>query len=125
MISTEYNDTGWTIHNDIQSVTVGINYRIGFCRDQNQTPMLIRLGVKHTALFLREAGLQFIPNKKPAKLFHSGLVWDNEVGRHGRLCYKACGMLVPFKFNDRRIYGIAVEGEMKPSKVDSAKPTKK
>lgn len=113
MISTE-----WTIHNDTQSVTVGINHRIGLCRKQGETPALIRLGVKHTSLFLKEARLQFIPNKKPGELFHSGLAWDN-VGE--KLCYKTCGRLVPFLFNDRRIYGIVVVGETRPTKKKATK----
>lgn len=117
MISTD-----WTIHNDLQSVTVGINRRLGLCRKRGEFPVLIRLGVKHTALFLQEARLQFIPNKKPSELFHSGLVWDDA---SGRLCYDTRRRLVPFCFNDKSIYGIVVVGERKVARDANKEPQNK
>ncbi|MGE5572946.1 MAG: hypothetical protein ACM3ZU_08020 [Bacteroidota bacterium] len=104
-------DPEWTIHNDLQSVTVGINTRIGILRKQGLVPTLIRLGMYHTRLFMKEACLDYIPNKKPARIIHSGLAWDDE---NKRLCYLSVTK-VPFKFNDRSIYGIAVEGRPEPN----------
>ena len=76
------NDSNWTIHNDLQSVTVGINTRIWLLRRQKMVPTLIRLGRKHTRLFLREAAMQCIP-KKPRRIYHQGLVWDDVYNRLG------------------------------------------
>ena len=99
------NDSNWTIHNDRQSVTVGINTRIWLLRRQKMVPTLIRLGRKHTRLFLREAAMQCIPNKKPRRLYHQGLVWDDE---NNRLGYSR--RMIPIRFNDYKIHGIVVEG---------------
>lgn len=100
------DDPNWTIHNDCQSVTVGINTRLWLLRRQKMVPTLIRLGRRHTRLFLWEAGMHYIPSKKPRRLYHQGLVWDNE---NNRLCYGR--RMIPFRFNDRSIHGIVVEGK--------------
>jgi hypothetical protein len=99
------DDPDWTIHNDLQSVTVGINTRIWLLRRQGMTPTLIRLGRLHTRLFLKEAAMHYIPNKKPRRIYHQGLLWDN---KNNRLCYGR--HMIPFQFNDRSIHGIVVEG---------------
>jgi hypothetical protein len=106
---------GWTIHNDRDSVTVGINVRIRLCRQQGLVPSLIRLGRYHTRLFLKEASMDFIPNRKPSRIIHSGLVWDE---RHNRLAYSRAK--IPFRFNDTSIHGIVVEGRprQRRSKMD-------
>lgn len=100
------DDPNWTIHNDCQSVTVGINTRIWLLRRQKMVPTLIRLGRLHTRLFLKEASMQCIPSKKPRRIIHQGLFWDDELNR---LCYGR--HMIPIRFNDYSIYGIAVEGK--------------
>lgn len=107
MSDNNYIDPEWTIKNDRQSVTVGINTRIWLCRKKKLKPTLIRLGREHTALFLKEHGLWVIPNKKPRRLASNHVVWDEE---NNRLCY-ASRTAIPIKFNDPKIIGIAVEGE--------------
>lgn len=102
----DYIDPNWTIKNDRQSVTVGINTRIWLCRKKGLRPTLIRLGREHTRLFLREHSLQAIPNKKPRRLISGHLFWDEE---NQRLCYSKA--MIPIRFNDPKIIGIAVEGE--------------
>lgn len=99
------DDPNWTIHNDCQSVTVGINTRIWLLRRQKMVPTLIRLGRLHTRLFLKEAAMHYIPNKKPRRIYHQGLLWDD---KNNRLGYSR--LMIPFRFNDRSIYGIVVEG---------------
>jgi hypothetical protein len=97
--------TDWTIQNDRQSVTVGINTRLSQLRKQGLVPALIRLGKDHTRLFLREHGLSFIPNRKPRALVSDHLVWDPVTNR---LCYTS--RMIPIRFNDLLLHGIAVEG---------------
>jgi hypothetical protein len=99
------DDPNWTIHNDCQSVTVGINTRIWLLRRQRMVPTLIRLGRKHTRLFLKEAAMHYIPNKKPRRIIHQGLFWDDT---NNRLCYSR--RMIPIRFNDYKIHGIVVEG---------------
>lgn len=96
-------DPNWTIHNDRQSVTVGINTRLWLCAKQGLQPTLIRLGREHTRLFLREHALDAVP-RGPVKTPANYLVWDGE-----HTCY-ASRTLIPIKFNDPKIIGIAVEG---------------
>lgn len=110
--SNEKKPLEWTIHNDKQSVTVGINTRFWLLRQQNMVPTLIRLGKAHTRLFMKECGLSFIPNRKPQRLIPNTLAWDEE---NHRLLYKG-PVLVPIKFNDPLIHGIAVEGKPRPPK---------
>jgi hypothetical protein len=55
-------DPNWTIQNDRQSVTVGINTRLWILRQQNMVPTLIRLGKEHSRLFWEERGIDYIPN---------------------------------------------------------------
>ena len=112
----EFIDPNWTIHNDKQSVTVGINTRLWQIYKQKMQPTLIRLGREHTALFLREHFLQVVPNKKPRRMLSSHLVWDDV---SIRLCYKS-RTLIPISFNDYSIIGIAVEAE---PKTQRSKPT--
>jgi hypothetical protein len=104
--TTDYLDPNWTIHNDRQSVTVGINTRIRLLRKKGMQPTLIRLGRENTRLFLREHSLQAIPNKKPRRLISGHLFWDEE---NRQLCYSKA--MIPIQFNDSKIIGIAVEGE--------------
>jgi hypothetical protein len=103
-------DPKWTIHNDKQSVTVGINTRFWILRQQNMVPTLIRLGKEHTRLFLREHGLAFIPNR-PYPFLTPYLFWDPE-----RRCICYTKRMIPIRFNDPLIHGIFVEGEPKPKK---------
>jgi hypothetical protein len=104
-----YLDPDWTIHDDRLSVTVGINTRLWLCRRQEMKPTLIRLGREHTRLFLREHSLYVIPNKKPRRLISGHLFWDEE---NRRLCYSR--RMIPIRFNDPKIIGIAVEAEKQP-----------
>lgn len=91
MGDNNYIDPEWTIQNDRQSVTVGINTRLWLCRKKGLQPTLIRLGRKHTRLFLRENALgNLTPQTAPQ-------------------AQRYCG--IPIKFNDTAIYGIAVESE--------------
>jgi hypothetical protein len=99
------DDPNWTIHNDRQEVTVGINTRIWLLRRQRMVPTLIRLGREHTRLLLKEAGMHYIPNKKPRHIIHQGLFWDDT---NNRLCYSR--RMIPIRFNDYKIHGIVVEG---------------
>lgn len=111
----DYIDPEWTINNDRQSVTVGINTRLWILRQQNMIPTLIRLGKEHTRLFLKEHGLWFIPNG-PTPLLSNHLVWDEE---NHRWCYTK--RMIPIKFNDTSIHGIAAEGIPKPPKKSNKK----
>lgn len=110
----KFIDPNWTIHNDRQEVTVGINNRLWILRQKKMIPTLIRLGRVHTRLFLKEAGMHYIPNKKPRRIIHQGLFWDDA---DNRLCYSK--RMIPIKFNDSKIHGIAVEGVPKPEKPRS------
>ncbi len=104
-----YVDPNWTIHADRKSVTVGINTRLWLCRKKRLRPTLIRLGREHTRLFLRECGLHVIPNRRPSRIVAQNLYWDEE---NRRLCYSKA--MIPIRFNDTKIIGIAVEGEPLP-----------
>jgi len=108
-------DPRWTVQNDLQSVTVGINTRLWICKKQGFVPTLIRLGRAHTRLLLREHGLRYIPNR-PFSTAAGLLQWDPD-----RRCITYGRQRVPMKLNDRLIYGIAVEG--KPSDPERRKPT--
>ncbi len=103
-------DPQWTIHNDRQSVTVGINTRLWLCRKLGLRPTLIRLGREHTRLFMREHSLQVISSRKPLRLPSGLLFWDET---SCRLCYSK--RMIPIRFNDPLIIGVAVEGELKSS----------
>jgi hypothetical protein len=94
----------WTIHNDRQSVTVGINYKIGLCRKQGSKPVLIRLGKEHSHLFWIERGVEYIPNR-PLKLVSGDVSWNEE---HHCWCYSK--RLIPMRFNDYKVVGIVVDG---------------
>lgn len=111
----DYIDPEWTIKNDRQSVTVGINTRLWLLNKQGMVPVLIRLGREHTRLFLREHGLNYIPNK-PYPFPTPYLFWDAE-----RKCICYTKRMIPIKFNDPTIYGIAVEGVPKPPKSKKRK----
>ncbi len=108
-------DPNWTIHNDRQSVTVGINTRFWILRKQGLKPTLIRLGREHTRLFLKEQGLSYIPNR-PFKSISGSLFWDPD-----RRCICYTKRMIPIKFNDPQIIGIAAEGEPKPPKPSRRK----
>ncbi len=95
----------WYMPQDKLSVHVGINHRIGLFRKQKMVPTLIRLGREHTRLLLKEAGMHYIPNKKPRHIIHQGLFWDDT---NNRLCYSK--RMIPIRFNDPKIHGIVVEG---------------
>lgn len=79
----------WTMENDKQSVHVGINHRIGLCRQQRLIPVRILLGREHSFLFMCESGWQAIPK-----------------GPH---YYGPKNTKIPLLFNTPHIYGIAIE----------------
>jgi hypothetical protein len=74
-------------------------------------PTLIRLGREHTRLFLKEAGMSHIPSSKPERIIHQNLYWSDDLK-----CFCYSKRMIPIKFNDRKIYGIAAEGVPKPEK---------
>lgn len=87
----------WTIHNDRQSVTVGVNTRIWLCRQRNEIPIRILLGREHSYLFMREKGWNAIPR-----------------GPH------FCGPKnrpIPLVLNAPGIYGVAVETIPRPTRA--------
>ena len=77
----------WTIHNDRQSVSVGINARIGILKRQKKKPVRIRLGGWASQQFLKEHWLEHVPRET---FYYAGL---------------------PVIFNDPKVIGIAVEGD--------------
>jgi hypothetical protein len=103
-------DPNWSLQNDFQSVTVGINTRLWILRQQGLTPTLIRLGKEHSRLFWKERGVGFIP-AGPLKLISGDVFWDE--GHH---CWCYSRKMIPMQFNSKGIIGIAVEGEPKPKK---------
>lgn len=103
-------DPKWTIQNDHQSVTVGINTRLWILRQENKLPTLIRLGKEHSLLFWKERGVYYIPNK-PLKLISGDVYWDGE--KH---CWCYSKRMIPMRFNDPQIIGIAAEGVPRPEK---------
>jgi hypothetical protein len=95
----------WYMPQDKLSVHVGINQRLWLVSQQGLVPTLIRLGKEHTRLFWRECGFWYVPRPRtPTPFGH--VTWDPE---RACWCYKG-RTLVPMRFNDRLIYGIAVEG---------------
>jgi hypothetical protein len=100
----DFIDPNWTIKNDLQSVTVGINTRLWILHQQGMVPTLIRLGKEHSRLFWKERGVGFIPSR-PLKLISGDVFWSEE---HRCWCYSK--RMIPMRFNDRGIIGIAVEG---------------
>lgn len=95
----------WTIHNDRQSVTVGINHRLRLVKEQNMEAVLIRLGKEHSRLFWKERGVSFIPIGE-TKLISGDVEWSNE----HRCWFYLTRPPVPMRFNDPKIIGIAVDG---------------
>jgi len=103
----DYIDPNWTIHNDRQSVTVGINTRLWLCRKQGVVPTLIRLGKEHSRLFWLERGVPFIPSGS-TPLISGDVSWDGE-----KRCWCYGSLRTPMRFNDSKIYGIALETRLK------------
>lgn len=106
----------WYMPQDKLDITVGINHRLWILNQKGMVPTLIRLGKEHTRLFLRAAGMSYIPNRKPERIIHQNLYWDDG---NNRLCYSK--RMIPIKFNDPKIYGIAVDGVPKPDKKKKPK----
>lgn len=106
----------WTIHNDRQSVTVGINHRLGLVKEQNMDAVLIRLGKEHSRLFWKERGVPFIPSGE-TKLISGDVQWNDE---HNCWFYLTRPP-VPMRFNDPKIVGIAVDGAPKPANLKKGK----
>lgn len=106
-------DPNWTIENDRQSVTVGINTRLWILNQQKMIPALIRLGKDHSRLFWKERGVDYIPNK-PIKLVSGDVTWDAD--QH---CWCYTKRKIPIRFSDPTIIGIAVEGIPKSGKQKS------
>lgn len=88
----------WTLRNDLQAVTVGINWRIGDVKKAGMVPSLIKLGKLHTRLFLREHHLSAVPREP----------WAYSNAK------------IPVQFNAPGIVGIVVEGVPKPAKSKPA-----
>lgn len=103
-------DPEWTIENDRLSVTVGINTRLWILRQENKVPMLIRLGKEHSLLFWKQRGVDYIP-KGPTPLISGDVFWDED--QH---CWCYSKRMIPMRFNDSQIIGIAAEGMLKQEK---------
>jgi len=104
------SDFNWYMPQDELSVHVGINHRIYLIYKQGLVPTLIRLGKKHTRLFWKECGFSDYNPRPGTKPRGGNAVWVPEKNCY---CYKS-RILIPMKFNDPNIYGIAVEGVTKP-----------
>lgn len=104
------NDSNWYMPQDELSVHVGINHRIGLIYKQKMVPSLIRLGKKHTRLFWKECGFPYYNPRPGTKLFMGNAIWVPEMKCY---CYKS-RVLIPMKFSDPKVYGIAVEAKPKP-----------
>ncbi|NLW89999.1 MAG: hypothetical protein GXY34_00135 [Syntrophomonadaceae bacterium] len=104
-------DPEWTIENDRQSVTVGINHRLGLVHQQGLDATLIRLGKEHSRLFWQQRGVPFIP-QGPTPLISGDVYWSEEEN----CWYYKTKPPVPMRFNDPKIIGIAAEGVSKPEK---------
>ena len=102
----------WTIHNDRQSVTVGINHRLRLIKDQGMNASLIRLGKEHSILFWKERGVPFIPSG-PTQLISGDVYWEES----NNCWFYKTRPPVPIRFNDPTIIGIAIEGIPKPKKL--------
>ena len=107
------SDFNWYIQQDELSVHVGINHRISLIYQQKMIPTLIRLGKKHTRLFWGECGFYFYNPRPGTKPRAGNAVWVPEKNCY---CYKS-RVLIPMRFNDTLIYGIAVEGVPKYNHV--------
>lgn len=101
----------WTINNDRQSVTVGINHRLRLVKDQNMEAVLIRLGKHHSRLFWQERGVPYIPIGE-TKLISGDVAWNSE----HRCWFYLTHPPVAMQFNDPIIAGIAVDSVPKPPK---------
>lgn len=97
-------DPNWTIKNDRQSVTVGINTRLWILRQEDKIPTLIRLGKEHSLLFWKERWISYIPNK-PITVISNDVLWNEELR-----CWCYSKRMIPMRFNDPKIIGIAAEG---------------
>lgn len=93
----------WSINNDRQSVTVGINYKIRMCKRAGLTPRLIRLGREHSRLFWKERGLDYIP-AHPLPMVCDGVTHDGT-------CWVYSKRKIPMRFGDKAIIGIVVDGD--------------
>jgi hypothetical protein len=108
------SDFEWYMPQDKLSVHVGINHRISLIYKQKMIPSLIRLGKHHTRLFWKECGFSYYNPRPGTKPRAGNAVWVPEKGCY---CYKS-RVLIPMRFNDPLIYGIAVEGEPKRKAPD-------
>jgi hypothetical protein len=106
-------DFEWYMPQDELSVHVGINHRLSLIYKEKMIPSLIRLGKKHTRLFWKECGYWYIP-RSGTKPRMGNIIWVPEKNCY---CYKS-RVLIPIRFNDPLIYGIAVEGVLKRKAPD-------
>lgn len=91
---------------DRMSVHVGINVRIAHLRKERVDPTLIRLGRQHTRLFWKECGFSDFNPRPGTEIRFGKAIW---VEAKNCYCFNTF-KLIPMKFNDPKIYGIAVEG---------------
>jgi hypothetical protein len=108
------SDFNWHMPQDELSVHVGINHRISLIYKQGLVPSLIRLGKKHTRLFWKECGFSYYNPRPGTKVNFGHARWNPELNCY---CYQS-RVLIPMRFNDPSIYGIAVEGEPKRKAPD-------
>ena len=109
------SDFEWYMPQDELSVHVGINHRLSLIYQQKMIPSLIRLGKKHTRLFWKECGFSYYNPRPGTKPNMGNIVWVQEKSCY---CYKSRNYLIPMRFNDPAIYGIAVEGVLKRKAPD-------
>ncbi len=100
----------WYMPQDKLSVHMGINVRIGRIYKNKMLPTLIRLGKEHTRLFWKESGFSYYNPRPGTKIKFGNAVW---VPGKQCYCYKS-RTLIPMKFSDPCIHGIAVECMPKP-----------
>ena len=106
----------WTIRNDLQSVTVGINHRLCLLKDQDMEAVLIHLGKEHSKLFWKERGVPFIPVGE-TKLISGDVAWNEEQ----QCWFYLTRPPVPMRFNDLKIVGITVDAVPMPPKTQKGK----
>lgn len=89
-------DPEWSMANDLQSVHVGINTRLWICAQEKTHPILIKLGCKHTEVFLKEKRWPTVPKEQ--------------------IYYRSRKRCIPIEFNSPGLYGIAVESIPLPTR---------
>ena len=99
------DDSNWYMPQDKLSVHVGINHRISLIYKQKLVPSLVRLGKEHTRLFWKECGFDYYNPRPGTKPRIGNAIWVPEK----KCYYYKSRALIPIRFSDPLVYGIAVE----------------